>query len=239
MKIIAIIFFLILSIICWILWWQYITLWELILSPQVLLTYTANDSVILIVLAGMFVLGVLFGKLLSSWSQYKNSRHNTWVTTESTATKKNTEVFSFIPETETVYSEATDSAISHTKSVHSEKIESTHDESFDYWPESYETKTDIEKILVQKKDNTVDDFQVIEGIWPKLESILKKWWIQSYKQLATARPEEIMNILKKQWPRYSIHKPDTWSKQAQLADRGMFDQLTAYQNTLVKGVEKS
>ena len=117
------------------------------------------------------------------------------------------------------------------------------------------TKSNIDKILYKKNTKTKDsmflwvanrlkkqrkqNLTIIEGIWPKLEELLNINWIYSYKDLANSDILKIKNILKSAGKRYlMLHNPETWWKQALLADKKNFKELKNYQNKLVKWVEK-
>ena len=116
-------------------------------------------------------------------------------------------------------------------------------------------KSNIDKILYKKNTKTQDsmflwvanrlkkqrkqNLTIIEGIWPKLEELLNINWIYSYKDLANSDILKIKNILKSAGKRYlMLHNPETWWKQALLADKENFKELKNYQNKLVKWVEK-
>lgn len=88
------------------------------------------------------------------------------------------------------------------------------------------------------KKQKKQDLKIIEGIWPKIEELLNKWWIYSYKDLVDSEIEKIKSILEKASKRYVIlHNPITWPKQASFALKWNFDELKKYQDKLVKWVE--
>jgi len=83
------------------------------------------------------------------------------------------------------------------------------------------------------------DLTIIEWIWPKIQELLNKDWIYSYKDLANSEISKIKNILKNAGKRYvMLHNPSTWSKQAEIANNWNFRELEDYQKRLVKWVEK-
>jgi len=89
-----------------------------------------------------------------------------------------------------------------------------------------------------KKKNK-QDLKIIEWIWPKIETLLNQSWIYSYKDLANSELSKIKSILEKAGKRYiMLHNPVTWSKQANIAQKGKFEELEEYQGKLVKWVEK-
>lgn len=83
-----------------------------------------------------------------------------------------------------------------------------------------------------------DDLKIIEGIGPKLESILKEAGITDLKVMSETDPDKIREILESAGNRYKMFNPDTWPKQAGLAAEGKWDELQEYQDRLDGGVEK-
>ena len=72
----------------------------------------------------------------------------------------------------------------------------------------------------------VDDLQIIEGIGPKIASILKAVGVTSFAQLAAMEPSEISAIL--QAANLRLADPQTWPEQARLAGAGKFDELKEF-----------
>lgn len=70
-----------------------------------------------------------------------------------------------------------------------------------------------------------DDLKIIEGIGPKMASILNEAGIVTFKQLAETKVSTIKEILAAAGPRYNMHDPSTWGKQAKLAAAGKMDEL--------------
>jgi len=70
------------------------------------------------------------------------------------------------------------------------------------------------KRTVKKAVKKTDNLKVIEGIGPKLESILKSNGIKTYNDLAKAKISTLKTIIEKAGPRYKMHNPSNWSKQA-------------------------
>ena len=85
-----------------------------------------------------------------------------------------------------------------------------------------------------KKVRTVkaDNLKLIEGIGPKLENILLKNGIITFNDLATTKVGTLRTILEKAGPRYNMHNPSTWAKQARLAAKGKMAELKKLQATL-------
>ncbi|PMD97322.1 hypothetical protein BWI97_06730 [Siphonobacter sp. BAB-5405] len=82
-----------------------------------------------------------------------------------------------------------------------------------------------------------DDLKKIEGIGPKIEKLLHEAGIKTFAQLAVAEPSHVMSILRAAGSRFQIQDPNTWPRQARLAQEGKWDELRAWQQELQKGKE--
>lgn len=78
-----------------------------------------------------------------------------------------------------------------------------------------------------------DDLKLIEGIGPKIASTLQAAGINTYKQLARARPERLKKILDEAG--IPIADPTTWPEQAALAAGGEWDALADLKSGLKGG----
>jgi predicted flap endonuclease-1-like 5' DNA nuclease len=97
----------------------------------------------------------------------------------------------------------------------------------------YET-TLAEEIM--QKEVGLNDLKIIEGIGPKIESLLRRKSIDTWKKLADAEAEKISEMLVEEGgDSYKMHDPATWSKQAQLAHEGKWDELKELQDELLGG----
>lgn len=83
-----------------------------------------------------------------------------------------------------------------------------------------------------------DDLKVVEGIGPKIEGLLHDIGIKTWRALADAPVEKVQEMLDAAGPRYRIHSPTTWSKQAGLAADGAWEALEKLQDELDGGKEK-
>jgi predicted flap endonuclease-1-like 5' DNA nuclease len=83
--------------------------------------------------------------------------------------------------------------------------------------------------------NFKDDLKKIEGIGPKIEEILNKKSIKTFKDLSEAEVPTIQKYLDEAGPRFSMHEPATWPKQAKLALDGKWEELTKLQDELIGG----
>ena len=80
-----------------------------------------------------------------------------------------------------------------------------------------------------------DDLKKIEGIGPKIEQLLHDKGILTFSILAATSAEDVKTILTEAGPRYTIHDPATWGKQAEMAAAGKWDELKAWQKELDGG----
>ncbi len=97
-----------------------------------------------------------------------------------------------------------------------------------------------EKItLPSGKKVTQDDLKLVEGIGPKIEGLLNEADIHTWEDLANAPTEKVQAILDEAGPRYRMHDPATWSKQARLAADAQWEELEALQENLKGGREVS
>ena len=78
---------------------------------------------------------------------------------------------------------------------------------------------------------------MVEGIGPKIEGLLHDAGIMTWADLAEAPTEKVQQILDDAGPRYRMHQPTTWAKQARMAADGQWDELVAYQDHLDGGRE--
>ncbi len=86
-------------------------------------------------------------------------------------------------------------------------------------------------------EGNADDLRKIEGIGPKIASILAEAGIDTFAKLAATDPEKIRELLAEAGSRYKVHDPTTWPKQAALAAEGKWDELAALQDELKGGRE--
>ena len=80
-----------------------------------------------------------------------------------------------------------------------------------------------------------DDLTKIEGIGPKVSSILKGGGIKTFNGLANASKDEIMKILSEAGPRFQMMVADSWPEQARLARDGKWEELNELQDKLDGG----
>lgn len=81
-----------------------------------------------------------------------------------------------------------------------------------------------------------DDLKVIEGIGPKISSVLQAAGITTFAQLAEASAEQLEQILEEADPNLlRLAKPATWPEQAKLAAEGRWEKLEELQDELHGG----
>jgi predicted flap endonuclease-1-like 5' DNA nuclease len=89
---------------------------------------------------------------------------------------------------------------------------------------------------VMEMEVGLNDLKIIEGIGPKIEHLLRRSSIDTWKKLADADAEKIREVLVEEGGnRYKMHDPTTWSKQAQLAHEGKWKELKDLQDELQGG----
>ena len=84
-----------------------------------------------------------------------------------------------------------------------------------------------------------DDLKIVEGIGPKIETLLKEGGISTWAEWAEASEDRLKEILDAAGPRYQIHDPSTWPAQSKFAAEGKWDELKEYQEVLIGGRDKS
>ncbi len=99
------------------------------------------------------------------------------------------------------------------------------------------TKKETPKKAVSPKKKAIkkDDLKKIEGIGPKIASILTENGIVTFEDLSKARVTTLKKFLKEAGSRFSMHKPNSWPKQAKLAFEGKWDRLKKLQDKLDGG----
>ena len=79
----------------------------------------------------------------------------------------------------------------------------------------------------------MDDLTIIEGIGPKIASLLNQHGITSFAQLAGTPIPDLVKILQENGLQFV--KPDSWIEQGRLAAEGKMDDLKALQDKLIGG----
>lgn len=90
----------------------------------------------------------------------------------------------------------------------------------------------------REKQIEFDDLKVIEGIGPKIEVLLNKANIYTWKKLSQTGIGELKRLLKAEGSVYEAHEPSTWPEQAALAASWSWTELENLQAELKAGREK-
>ena len=83
-----------------------------------------------------------------------------------------------------------------------------------------------------------DDLKKIEGIGPKIATLLHDNGIRTWAKLADTPVETLQGILRKAGDRFKMHDPTSWPDQARLAAEGRWQELDELQDILLGGREK-
>lgn len=89
--------------------------------------------------------------------------------------------------------------------------------------------------LPAKSPSQKDELKRLEGIGPKIQSLLYEAGINTFKQLSETSIEKIKEILLSAGERYRIHDPSSWPQQAALAADGKWEELKELQKNLLSG----
>jgi predicted flap endonuclease-1-like 5' DNA nuclease len=98
----------------------------------------------------------------------------------------------------------------------------------------------VERIVAEEEPgedlSAADDLKRIEGIGPKLSSVLGEAGIRTFAALADTAVDRLEQILEEADPRLlRLADPSTWPEQAALASAGDWEALEALQNELKLG----
>jgi len=94
----------------------------------------------------------------------------------------------------------------------------------------------VEEIAAPAVPVTPDDLEIIEGIGPKIGSVLKEAGVLTFAQLAGTEQAKIKEILEAADPRLArISDPTSWPLQAKLAAAGDQEGLQKLQDSLKGG----
>ncbi|MFT4536254.1 MAG: putative flap endonuclease-1-like 5' DNA nuclease [Saprospiraceae bacterium] len=84
-----------------------------------------------------------------------------------------------------------------------------------------------------------ENLQIIEGIGPKMESVLKENGVSSHSDLAAQNPDSLLAILGKYGDKYKIIDPTTWAQQAGYAASGDYSGMIDLQKKLDTGKDNA
>ena len=103
-------------------------------------------------------------------------------------------------------------------------------------PEVLDVKTQKVTAKKTKTKNKKDDLKKIEGVGPKISTLLAEGGFETFEKLSKAKVKDLKAILLAAGSRYKIHNPTTWPKQAKLAANGEWEKLKKLQDALNGGV---
>jgi predicted flap endonuclease-1-like 5' DNA nuclease len=87
-----------------------------------------------------------------------------------------------------------------------------------------------------KSANGYDNFEIIEGIGPKINDVLHSAGVHTFSQLASMEIPAISKILDAAGPNFKLANPQSWCEQARLCANGSWEALKTLQDELVAGV---
>jgi len=110
----------------------------------------------------------------------------------------------------------------------------------DEWVRQAKGLRDGKPVAFKKKEKAApkskkDDLKKVEGIGPKIEGLLNKAGVHTWKKLSETKISLIQKVLDDAGSRYQMHDPTTWPKQAGYAAAGQWDKLEKYQDDLNGG----
>lgn len=95
-------------------------------------------------------------------------------------------------------------------------------------------KIEPKPIVETSTSTTPDDLKVIEGIGPKIESVLHAAGITTFSQVAQTSAADLTRIVKEEGG-VRLAFPDSWPEQAELAANQEWGKLESLQDTLKGG----
>lgn len=102
-------------------------------------------------------------------------------------------------------------------------------------PKTAKPKPAAKSAVKAKPAAAKEELTKIEGIGKKIEALLYKHKISTYKDLSKSTITSLKAILEAAGNKYSLHNPGSWPKQAKLAAAGKWEELEALQRQLKGG----
>lgn len=84
-------------------------------------------------------------------------------------------------------------------------------------------------------DLAVDDLKVVEGVGPKIEEVLHRNGIRTWRRLARTEYSTMRRVLDEGGPQFRIADPTTWPQQAALLDSGNWAAFKVLTDELIAG----
>jgi ribosomal protein L30 len=100
-------------------------------------------------------------------------------------------------------------------------------------PANTEAPADLERIVDTASIKAFDDLERIEGIGPKIATLLRDAGITTFAQLASSSVDDLTNLLQQAGLR--LANPETWPQQAELAAAGKWDEFERLTDQLKGG----
>ena len=88
--------------------------------------------------------------------------------------------------------------------------------------------------IIMEREISFNDLTVVEGVDSAIADVLGRSGINTWAQLASTTKHILRVVLDEAGPQFRVHKPKTWPRQAQMAMKGEWKKLKAYQD-VVKG----
>ena len=80
-----------------------------------------------------------------------------------------------------------------------------------------------------------NDLTIVEGIGPKIQELLHKGGVHTWKSLSETAVSRCQEILDGAGSAYAVHKPGSWPEQAKFAYEGRWKELKDWQDDLDGG----
>jgi predicted flap endonuclease-1-like 5' DNA nuclease len=96
-----------------------------------------------------------------------------------------------------------------------------------------EAATETDAVPAPAQPEQPDDLQIIEGIGPKVSTVITAAGIHSFADLAATNSERLRQILREAG--IGVLNPETWPEQARLAAEGNWDALADLQQRIKNG----
>ncbi|MBX7225468.1 MAG: hypothetical protein K1X55_05520 [Chitinophagales bacterium] len=122
-----------------------------------------------------------------------------------------------------------------TKDEHPVKLTTANESAVTSLVEKAPIKPPVEIVIPIVDEDKIDNLKAIEGIGPKIASILNDKGIKSFKALSLTSVEVLRAILDEEGDHYAIHDPKTWPEQARLAYEEKWETLKEWQKELKGG----
>jgi large subunit ribosomal protein L27 len=100
---------------------------------------------------------------------------------------------------------------------------------------SKNTTSTTKKTATKAKAGKADDLEIVEGIGPKINTLLAEAGIVTFADLASSKVSTLEAILEKAGPRFKTHSPETWAEQAALLRDGKMEEFKKLAKELVGG----